>query len=722
MNSGRVRKPITGGVAEVPVIMQLEALECGAACLAMVMAYYGKWIPLEKVRADCGVSRDGSSASNIVKAAQFYGLKTEAFTAEPGELQKTFAFPCIIHWNFNHFVVLDGFRNNKAYLNDPARGAYSVDMKTFDESFTGVCICLEPGESFEPSGKPKNVVSFIRKRISGFEGPLLLITAAGALLAACGIVRPSMDRVFLDSLLTGEKPEWAVKFFVLLTVIAVVETVVTLIKSVFGIRLSGKVDAVGSSSYMWKVLHLPMEFFSQRMAGDIQQRQQSNAVIADIMIGTLAPLLIDGVMLILYLAVMFRYSWKLAITGLTALLLNIIIARIVSKKRLNITRVSMKETAKLGSTTVSGLEMMSTIKANGAEDSFFAKWSGHLANVNAERVKFNRANLLGLLPQFVLDAANALILFLGAWLVMKGEFTVGSILTFQGLMSGFMAPAIRSVNAGEMLQEMTADMERIDDVMEYPSEKVFSYEQPETYGKLSGKLEVKDLVFGYSKLNKPIVDGISFSLEPGRSVALVGDSGCGKSTIARLLTGLYRPWSGEILYDGKHLNEIYGPVFQGSVAMVDQEIMLFEDPVGDNIKMWDKSIEDFEMILAARDARIYNDIMERPEGFRCRLRENGKNFSGGQCQRMEIARVLAQDPTLIILDEATSALDSKTEYEVVRAIHDRGISCVVVAHRLSTVRSCDEIIVMEGGKAVGRGTHDELMKTCAKYRELVSVD
>ena len=722
MNSGRVRKPITGGVAEVPVIMQLEALECGAACLAMVMAYYGKWIPLEKVRADCGVSRDGSSASNIVKAAQFYGLKTEAFTAEPGELEKTFAFPCIIHWNFNHFVVLDGFRSNKAYLNDPARGAYSVDMKTFDESFTGVCICLEPGESFEPSGKPKNVVSFIRKRLSGFEGPLLLITAAGALLAACGIVRPSLDRVFLDSLLTGEKPEWAVKFFVLLTVIAVVETVVTLIKSVFGIRLSGKVDAVGSSSYMWKVLHLPMEFFSQRMAGDIQQRQQSNAVIADIMIGTLAPLLIDGVMLILYLAVMFRYSWKLAITGLTALLLNIIVARIVSKKRLNITRVSMKETAKLGSTTVSGLEMMSTIKANGAEDSFFAKWSGHLANVNAERVKFNRANLLGLLPQFVLDAANALILFLGAWLVMKGEFTVGSILTFQGLMSGFMAPAIRSVNAGEMLQEMTADMERIDDVMEYPSEKVFSYEQPETYGKLSGKLEVKDLVFGYSKLNKPIVDGISFSLEPGKSVALVGDSGCGKSTIARLLTGLYRPWSGEILYDGKHLNEIYGPVFQGSVAMVDQEIMLFEDPVDDNIKMWDKSIEDFEMILAARDARIYNDIMERPEGFRCRLRENGKNFSGGQCQRMEIARVLAQDPTLIILDEATSALDSKTEYEVVRAIHDRGISCVVVAHRLSTVRSCDEIIVMEGGKAVGRGTHDELMRTCAKYRELVSVD
>ena len=706
----------------MPVIMQLEALECGAACLAMVMAYYGKWIPLEKVRADCGVSRDGSSASNIVKAAQFYGLKTEAFTAEPGVLEKAIAFPCIIHWNFNHFVVLDGFRNHKAYINDPARGAYSVDMNTFDESFTGICIFLEPGESFEPSGKPKNVVSFIRKRLSGFGGPLLLITAASALLAACGIVRPSLDRTFLDSLLTGEKPEWAVKFFVLLTVIAVVETVITLIRSVFGIRLSGKVDAVGSSTYMWKVLHLPMEFFSQRMAGDIQQRQQSNAVIADIMIGTLAPLLIDGVMLILYLAVMFRCSWKLAITGLTALLLNIIVARMVSKKRLNITRVSMKETAKLSSTMVSGLEMMSTIKANGAEDSFFAKWSGHLANVNAERVKFNRANLLGLLPQFVLDAANALILFLGAWLVMKGEFTVGSILTFQGLLSGFMAPAIRSVNAGEMLQEMTADMERIDDVMEYPSEKVFSYEQPETYGKLSGKLEVKDLVFGYSKLNKPIVDGISFSLEPGRSVALVGDSGCGKSTIARLLTGLYRPWSGEILYDGKHLNEIYGPVFQGSVAMVDQDIMLFEDPVGDNIKMWDKSIEDFEMILAARDARIYNDIMERPEGFRCRLRENGKNFSGGQCQRMEIARVLAQDPTLIILDEATSALDSKTEYEVVRAIRDRGISCVVVAHRLSTVRSCDEIIVMEDGKAVGRGTHDELMKTCAKYRELVSVD
>ena len=724
MADKKIKSPVTKGAAKVPVVMQLEALECGAASLCMILAYYGKWIPLEQMREDCGVSRDGSNARNLMKAARYYGLIAEGYRYEPDALKQHGSFPCIIHWNFNHFVVLDGFKGNKVYLNDPAKGAYTVTMETFDESFTGICLQFRPGENFTPSGKPKSMFSFAAKRLKGTGTAIAFTMLTGVIAALMGFVKPAFSRVFLDELLTGKNTSWTTVFLVLLGGFNLIEITMSALQAIYSRRINGKMAAVGSASYMWKILRLPMRFFSQRMAGDIQGRQGANASIANTLIDTFAPLLLNTVMMIFYFVIMLRYSVILTIVGLTSLAVDAVVSRYISKKRINVTRVSMRDSAKLSSATVAGIEMIETIKASGAENGYFKKWSGYQASVNTQQVRFMKMNqYLGMIPQFVSTLANNTVLFLGVSLTMQGKFTVGMIMAFQGFLGSFMSPAITLISAGQTLQEMRTRMERIDDVMEYPDEEVFD----ETEGtgklkKLSGKIELKNVVFGYSPLADPLIQDFNVTVEPGKSIALVGSSGCGKSTMAKLISGLCKPWDGQILFDGKPMKEIPKNVFRGSVAVVDQDIILFEDTIANNIKMWDDSIEDFEMILAANDARIHEDIMQRPKGYQHKLLEGGKDLSGGQRQRIEIARALAQEPTIMILDEATSALDAKTEYEVVKAIRDRGITCIVVAHRLSTIRSCDEIIVMEHGEIRDRGTHKELMENSKIYRDLVSAE
>lgn len=716
-----MKMPITKGVAKVPVIMQLEALECGAACLTMILAYYGKWLPLEQIRADCGVSRDGSNALNVMKAARHYGLEAKGYRYEPETLRESGVFPCIIHWNFNHFVVLDGFKNNKAYLNDPARGTYSVSMEAFDEAFTGICLQFEPSERFEPSGKPKSMLSFAKKRLEGTRAAVVFTALTGVIAALMGVINPAFSRVFLDRLLTQQNPSWTIPFLLILGGFNLIQIIMSALQSVYSLRITGKMAAVGNSTYMWKILHMPMEFFSQRMAGDIQGRQASNATIANNLINTFAPLALQVVMMVFYLVVMIRYSLLMTIVGLGSLAINASVSYYISYKRVNITRVSMRDSAKLASSTSAGIQMIETIKASGAENGYFEKWSGYQASVNAQQIKFEKLNqYLGMIPQFVSAIANSSVLILGVWLTMKGEFTVGMIMAFQGFLTSFMSPAMMLVSAGQTLQEMRTQMERVDDVMDYPEDRPFADDDNGECHKLSGKVELEHVVFGYSPLAEPLIKDFSLTVEPGQSVAIVGSSGCGKSTISKLISGLNKPWSGEIRFDGKPMSEIGSNVFHGSLAVVDQDIILFEDTIANNIKMWDESIEDFEMILAARDAQIHEDIMLRPDGYNHKLIEGGKDFSGGQRQRMEIARVLAQDPTIIILDEATSALDAKTEYGVVKAIRDRGISCIVIAHRLSTIRSCDQIIVMQNGEIAGRGTHKELMENNELYRQLVT--
>lgn len=720
----KIKAPVTKGVAKVPVVMQMEVLECGAASLAMILAYYEKWIPLEQVRVDCGVSRDGSNARNILRAARSYGLVAKGYRYEPEALRKEGKFPCIIHWNFNHFVVLDGFRGNKAVLNDPAKGTYTVPMKTFDESFTGICLLFEPGENFLPGGKPQSMISYAKKRLVGAGAAIVFVTLTTIISSLLGVITPAFSRIFLDRLLTHENPDWLMPFTLAFAGIGVVQLIVAWIQAVYSLRISGKLAMVGNTTFMWKLLRMPMEFFSQRMAGDIQGRQQSNAMIAEQLVNTFAPLALEAIMMVFYLVVMLRYSVMLTLIGLLSVVANLVISRIISKKRINITRVQMRDAGKLAGTTVAGIEMIETIKASGAENGFFEKWAGYQASVNTNKVRFLRMNqILGLLPGLINSVCGTAVLVTGVFLAMEGEFTVGMIMAFQGFLSSFVSPAMTLISAGQSLQEMRTDMERIEDVMKYPSDPVFenNVEAEEgEYDKLSGNIELKNVTFGYSRLAEPLIKDFSMTLKPGSRVAFVGPSGCGKSTLSKLISGLYQPWSGEILFDGKPMSQIDRGVFTGSLAVVDQDIILFEDTIANNIKMWDNSIEDFEMIMAARDAQLHEDIMQREGGYQYKLTEGGKDFSGGQRQRMEIARVLAQDPTVIILDEATSALDAKTEYDVVRSIKDRGITCIVVAHRLSTIRDCDEIIVLDHGNVVERGTHEELMKNGGAYTQLVS--
>ena len=726
MSQKKIRQPVSRGRAKVPVIMQMEALECGAASLAMVMAYYGKWVPLEQVRLDCGVSRDGSNAKNMLVAARSYGFEAQGYRCELDSVREEMAYPCIIHWNFNHFVVLDGFRGNYAYINDPARGEVKVPMEEFDRSFTGIVLDIRPGESFVPGGKPKSTLEFARRRLSGAGPAVAFVLLSSVIGYLFGIINPVFSGFFMDRLLTGENRELLLPFIGLMSVFALAQVATAWVQNVYSLKINGKMAIVGSSTYMWKILRMPMEFFSQRMAGDILQRQSTNASIASVLVNTFTPLLLNTIMMIFYLVVMLRYSLMLTLVGIVTIVLNLLVSRIISAKRVNITRVQMRDAGKLAAATVSGIQMVETIKASGAENGYFQKWAGYQASVNAQNVRFIRLNqFLGIIPALLSTIANAAVMVLGVWLTMQGSFTLGSIMIFQGFLSSFMSPAMMLISAGQTLQEMRTEMERVEDVMQYPTDPHFSdapLREEADYSKLSGRIELKNVSFGYSRLGQPLIRDFSMSMKPGSRVAFVGTAGCGKSTLSKLISGLYRPWSGEILFDGKPISEIDRSVFTGSVAVVDQDIVLFEDTIANNIKMWDESIEDFEMILAARDAQIYDDIMARDGGFQGRLVEGGKDLSGGQRQRLEIARVLAQDPSVIIMDEATSALDAKTEYELVKAVKDRGITCIVIAHRLSTIRDCDEIIVLDKGVVVERGTHDELYAKGGFYTELVASD
>jgi NHLM bacteriocin system ABC transporter peptidase/ATP-binding protein len=673
---------------------------------------------------DCGVSRDGSNAKNLLAAARGYGMTAKGYRYEPETLRQKGRFPCIIHWNFNHFVVLDGFEKNAAVINDPARGVVKVSPEEFDEAFTGVCILMEPGEQFVPDGRRRSMSDFVQKQLQGSGDAMLFTVLVSLITALLGVIDPVLSRVFLDRLLTGQNPAWVGPFFLFLIAFAGVEIVLSALQAVYSLKIQGKLAIKANARYMWHVLRMPVEFFTQRMAGDIAERKSTNESIAATLMNTLAPTVLNLVMMVVYLVVILRYSVALTLIGISGLVINILVEQYISAKRINLSRVQMRDEAKLVSTTVAGIEMIETIKASGAENGFFEKWSGYQASVNTQEVKALRLNqYYGLISRVVSSAVNLTILAVGLYLILQGNFTVGMLLAFQTMLSALMTPVTDLADAGTTIREMRTNMERIEDVMNYPADVEDEEEEKPadfSYSKLTGRLELRNVTFGYSRLAPPLIENFSMTLEAGQRVAFVGPSGCGKSTLSKLISGLYKPWSGEILFDGKPIGEIDHNIFTGSLAVVDQDITLFEDSIANNIKMWDSSIEDYEMILASRDASLHEDIMQRDGGYQYRILEGGKDFSGGQRQRMEIARVLAQDPTIIIMDEATSALDAKTEYEVVKAINDRGITCVVIAHRLSTIRDCDEIIVMSHGKIVERGTHEALLANHGAYEELIT--
>ena len=721
----KIKKPITRGVAKVPVVMQMETLECGAACLDMILAYYGKWIPLEYVRTDCGVSRDGSRASNIVRAARGYGLNAKGYSMEIEEMTTNAKFPCIIHWKFNHFVVLNGFKGNKAYINDPSQGCISVPMNEFENAFTGICIILEPSEDFTPEGAQKKIIQFVAERLSGAHRAVTFVIVTGIIASICGMIMQVFRRVFLDRLLTGVNSEWTVPFIGFLCLLAVVQITVSWTNAAYSTKINGKMAVMGNTTFMWKILHLPMEFFHQRMAGDIHQRKNANTGIAYDMVNTVAPMLLNSFMMLFYLIVMMRYNVMLSMLGIITVIINNVLSNYISRRGLNVKRVQMAEEGNLSSLTVSGIEGIESIKATGSESGYFERWAGYQSNLNSQIVAYLKEKAYwGLFPTIVPLLCNNIVLISGIYLVMNGDFTIGMVQAFLGFLASYLTPATSLVEDSGKIIEMRTEVERIDDVMTYPEDigglDIDVDDESISFKKLSGNVEIKNVTFGYSPYDKPLIEDFNLSLKPGSRVAFVGASGCGKSTLSKLISGLYQPWSGSITFDGKKKSEIDRSVFTGSLAVVDQDITLFEDTISNNIKMWDESIEEFEVILAARDAQIHEAIMQRDGGYQYRIMENGKDFSGGQRQRIEIARILAQDPTIVVLDEATAALDAKTEYNVIESIKNRGITCIFIAHRLSTVRDCDEIIVLDRGKVIERGTHEELYAMNGRYTSLVA--
>ena len=705
-------------LAKVPQVMQMEVVECGAASLTMILAHYGKWLPLEEVRAACGVSRDGSSAKMILQAARNYGLDAKGFRMSPEALEGK--QPAIIHWNFEHFVVFRGFdRKGRACINDPGIGPVKWPMEEFRKHYTGVCLTFEPTEKFEKGGQQTSILSYMKKNLNGVSEAFWLTFSFALMGAFVALLSPLFTRIFLDEILSGKNADWVKWFFIGMGALAVFQFFVLLLQSRYTKRVAGALALKSNKDYLRHLLRLPMSYFAMRHVGDLQQRMHLNQEITNSLIEVLAPQVINIGLLVLYLFLMFSYSFWLTIIGFVAAGVNLAIVHYFANLRINLIRSMEQSEGQYFSATISCIDNMESIKAAGAETGFFKYWSGlwaHKFNVNANADK--QQAQMALLPVMANALCSVAVLVLGAYLILQGDLTVGMLMAFQGFMGSFLAPVNELGNGSQKIVEMRSQMERVEDVMKYPEDHRES-EKEILQGKLGGLLEMKHVTFGYSPIQPPLIEDFNLRVEPGHSVALVGPSGCGKSTLAKLISGLYKPWSGEILFDGRPIESIPNEELTNSVAVIDQNVVLFDDTIAQNIRMWDPSIEDFTLMMACNDAEIRADIVSRPEGFDTKIVKGGQNFSGGQRQRFEIATALAREPIVLIMDEATSALDPKTEDEVMKRIRRMGPTQVIVAHRLSTIRDCDEIIVMDQGKILQRGRHEELMAQEGFYQKLM---
>lgn len=706
---------------KTPVIYQMEATECGAASLSMVFAYYGRYMPLEEMRVETGVSRDGCNAANIIRAARKYGLEGKGQRCEPERL-RTISTPCIIHWNFNHFVVLEGFKGKTAYINDPAVGRRRVTWEELDDSFTGVVLTFTKTDAFTKTKKNNTLLRFIKSRIRGHYSVIFKLMYIGMLLVFPSLVLPVLSQVFVDDVLGRGYTDWVTKILLAMAACILLKVFLSYYRDLMLQKLKSKMSLLSGYSFLRHLLKLPIVFFDQRYPGDLVDRMDNNDDVNTFLAGELAETILNIGIALFYLVILLLYDWRLTAVGMLSVVACIATV-IISRKKLADNNMKIQMTSgKLYGALCAGLNITDTIKASGVEHEYAVKILGYQAKVGNDEQKTSRfQKLIDIIPEIAGIITDILLLLTGGLLVINGELTTGMLVAFNSLFDSFADPVNALVGFSNQIQQLKSNMSRVEDISSYPmdEEENTREEAASQYRKLSGKVELRNISFGYSRLKPALVEHFDFSLLPGQSIAFVGPSGCGKSTVGKLVSGLYHPWAGEVLFDGRRRSNIAKEDLSASVQTVSQKITLFSGTVKDNLTMWNSSIPEEDMIRAAKDACIHDFIISQAGGYQYMLAENASNLSGGQRQRMEIARALTTNPTILILDEATSALDALVEKQILDNIRRRGCTCIIVAHRLSAFRDCDQILVMRQGKIIQRGNHNTLMQEDGLYRSMV---
>ncbi len=707
--------------AKTPTIFQMEATECGAASLSMIFAYWGKHIPLEQMRIETGVSRDGCNGGNLMRTAKKYGLECHGYRKELKDLLQL-PVPSIIHWNFNHFVVFEGIRGKHAYLNDPAVGRRRLTMEELDEGFTGVVLVFKPTPSFQKEKEKRTMASFIAKRSSHVVGVLLKLIYVGLLLVFPGLILPVLSQTFFDDVLTRGYTDWLVRVLVFMGACVLFKFILFYYRSLLLQKLKSAMVLVSGKKFLAHMFRLPISFFDQRYTGDLVTRIEDNGEVDEFLAGDFTETFLNMFIAVFYLILLFLYSWQMTLIGLgqTVICAAVVIA---SSKTISDTSVKMQMTeGKLYGAVCAGLNITDTLKASGVDSQYSTRILGFQAKNAVLTQKLNRfQQIVSIMPEAVGNLSDVLLLMIGACLVIQGQLTMGMLMAYNALFDAFCTPVNALVGFTRNLQQLKTNISRVEDIEKYQAEKSLcpKAEEIKPY-KLSGEVELRKVSFGYSPLKPPLIEDLSFTLNCGGSIAFVGPSGSGKSSIAKVVSGLYSPWEGEVLFDGKPVSQIPKVTMNASVATVSQNITLFSGSIRDNIKMWNSAISDEDMEKAAKDACIHDFIIRQPGGYGYMLCENASNLSGGQRQRLEIARALATNPSVLIMDEATSALDPIVEKTILDNIRARDCTCVIVAHRLSAFRDCDEIIVMKDGKIMERGTHRSLYQSGRFYPELIA--